>query len=300
MLSATVNRIFIRSRDGATGSPRPEWPGGPAQASGPHPAGLTGASTFLISSNVPSIASAVRADGVRAAGQVRIRQPGDGAILPVLPALRTLLPAGGLAKGSVVSVSRYGLLCLALMAGASAAGAWCGVVGVPEFGVVAAAGAGADPDRLLLVPGPGDRWPQVAACLLDGCEVVVVRPPAQPPARARQRLEAALRRSNGVMLVIGEWDGAPVRLHVAWQRWTGLGDGYGRLRACRAEVIAEGRGAASRPRRQRLWLPAPDGTVTDAEAVETVPCLGRSRTAGPEGGNSQRLDRDRHLSVSTS
>jgi hypothetical protein len=76
-------------------------------------------------------------------------------VLPVLPPLRTLLPAGGLVKGQVVSVGRYGMLCLALMAGASAAGAWCAVAGVPEFGVAAAAAAGVEPDRLLLVPGPG-------------------------------------------------------------------------------------------------------------------------------------------------
>jgi hypothetical protein len=247
---------------------------------------------------VPSIADAVRGGVVRVGEQER--RAGDEGILPVLPALRTLLPAGGLVKGSVVSVNRYGLLCLALLAGASAAGAWCGVAGLPEFGVAAAAAAGADPDRLLLVPGPGERWPQVVACLLDGCEVVVVRPPAQPPGQVRQRLEAVLRRNKGVMLAIGGWEGAPVRLHVAWQRWTGLADGYGRLRACRAEVVAEGRGAAGRPRRQWLWLPAPDGTVTEAEAAGALPDVGRKRTSGPEGGNAQRMGRDSHLSVRTS
>jgi hypothetical protein len=40
------------------------------------------------------------------------------AVLPVLPALAELLPAGGLARGSVVAVDRSGLLCLALVAGA--------------------------------------------------------------------------------------------------------------------------------------------------------------------------------------
>lgn len=56
-----------------------------------------------------------------------------------------------------------------------------------------------------------------------------MRPPAQPSARALQRLEAALRPSNGAMLVTGEWDGAPARLHLAWQRWIGFGDGHRRL-----------------------------------------------------------------------
>jgi hypothetical protein len=184
-----------------------------------------------------------------------------------------LLPAGGLVKGTVTAIGGYGMLCLALMAGASAEGAWCAVAGIPEFGVAAAAAAGVEPDRLLLVPDPGERWMQVAAALLDGCEVVVIRPPAQPASRARRQLEAGLRRAAGVLLVPGAWDGAAVRLRVTRQSWAGLGDGHGRLRACRAEVVAEGRAAAARPRRQWLWLPAPDGTIAAAGLGESLPGL---------------------------
>jgi hypothetical protein len=117
--------------------------------------------------------------------------------LPVLPALRELLPRGGLTRGSVVAVAEFGLLCLALAAGASAAGAWCGIAGLPEAGVLAAAGLGLDAERTLLVPDPGPAWPQVVASLLDGCEIVLVRPPAPATAQIRKRLEAALRRGPG-------------------------------------------------------------------------------------------------------
>ncbi|MGH3286624.1 MAG: hypothetical protein ACRDPD_18430 [Streptosporangiaceae bacterium] len=205
------------------------------------------------------------------AGQLRDRQPGDGGVLPVLPALGPLFPAGGLVKGSVTVVDRYGLLCGAVIAGASRAGAWCGVAGIPEFGVAAAVAAGVDSERLLSVPDPGDSWLQVAASLLEGCEVVVVRPPAQPPGRVRQRLEAVARRSAGVVVVTGAWDGAPLRLQVTRQQWTGLGYGHGCLRACRAEVLASGRSAAARPRRQWLWLPAPDGTIAAADPADVAP-----------------------------
>jgi hypothetical protein len=61
----------------------------------------------------------------------------DPETLAVLPALRELLPRGGLARGSVVAAAEFGLLCLALAAAASAAGAWCGIAGVPEAGMVA-------------------------------------------------------------------------------------------------------------------------------------------------------------------
>ena len=191
--------------------------------------------------------------------------------LPVLPALRELLPQGGLARGSVVTVAEFGLLALALAAGASADGAWCGIAGVPEAGVLAAVGLGLDAERILLVPDPGPAWPQVVASLLDGCELVLLRRPAQAPprgapeAQVRQRLEATLRRGRGVLLVVGDWPGAQVRLRVLTQGWTGLGDGHGRLRACCVQVMAHGRGQAAAARTRWLWLPAEDGGVTAAD-----------------------------------
>ena len=194
---------------------------------------------------------------------------GTGAgTLPVLPALRDLLPRGGLARGAVVAAAEFGLLCLALAAGASADGAWCAMAGVPEAGVLAAAGLGLVPERTLLVPEPGANWPQVVASLLDGCELVLLRPPGQVPAQIRQRLEATLRRGRGVLVVAGDWPGAQVRLRVLRQRWTGLGDGHGRLRACCAEVMADGRGGAAVARTRWLWLPAEDGQVAPAEPLD--------------------------------
>jgi len=171
--------------------------------------------------------SAVCAVPGPAAGEVS-----GAAALPVLPALRGLLPRGGLARGSVVSVAEFGMLALALLAGASAEGAWCAIAGVPEAGILAAAELGLDPERTLLVPDPGDAWPEVVASLLDGCELVLLRPPGPATGQIRKRLEAVLRRRRGVLLVAGGWPGVPVRLRVTARRWAGLGGGHGRLRAC--------------------------------------------------------------------
>ena len=192
-------------------------------------------------------------------------------LLPVLPALRELLPKGALARGSVVSAGPWSLLCLALAAGPVAAGAWCAVAGIPEFGVAAAAGAGLDPARLLLVPDPGPGWPQAVASLLDGCDLVVLRPPARPSAQGRRKLEAAARRHGAVLLVAGDWDGAQVRLRIATQEWTGIGLGHGRLHSRRAQVVADGRGDWSRARARWLWLPGPDGSVTAVTPGAVVP-----------------------------
>jgi hypothetical protein len=196
--------------------------------------------------------------------------------LPVLPGLRELLPGGGLARGSVVTVPDFGLLLLALAAAASAAGAWCALAGVEEAGVLAAAELGLCPERALLCPQLGARWPQVVSSLADGCEIVIVRPPAALPAQLRRRMEAALRRAGGVLLVAGEWPGAHLELRVTRREWSGLGAGHGRLRACRAQVLVSGRGAAGRTRDGWLWLPAEDGSISPAEPpVPTVRDLPR-------------------------
>lgn len=179
------------------------------------------------------------------------------AVSPALPALRALFPAGGLRRGSTVAVSGSTSLALALLAGPSQEGAWCAAVGVPWLGAAAAGEMGVALDRLALVPDPGRDWPAVVAALVDALDVVLVAPPAQSRPRAgdARRLGARVRERGGVLVALGAWEGADVRLAVTHRQWLGLGDGHGRLRACRMEVVAEGRGAAARPRRAELWLP---------------------------------------------
>ena len=216
--------------------------------------------------------------------------PAGSGALPVLPALAGLLPAG-LPRGSVIATGAWGLLCLALAAAASGAGAWCAIAGLPALGVAAAAGAGLDPGRLLLVPDPGSSWPQVVATLLDGCDLILLRPPSQPSAALRRKLESAARRYGGVLVIAGDWDGAHRRLTVTSQEWAGIGSGHGRHRARRVHVVVDGRGAAGRPRARWLWLPGPDGSVAAvvssgiaASGGPAVPA-GSTGTAGSTGGS---------------
>src|SRR5258708_15508764 len=115
-----------------------------------------------------------------------------------------------------------------------------------------------DLDRMLLIAEPGTIWPQVVASLLDGCELVLLRPPDRPSAQVRRRLEATVRRFGGVLVVAGEWDGAQTRLLVARQEWTGMGAGHGRPRARRGPGVADGGGAAAGERARWLWLPGPE------------------------------------------
>jgi hypothetical protein len=200
------------------------------------------------------------------AQQAAARQSGEE-LVPVLPSLGPLFPDGGLRRGSVVSVAEPGYLPLALAAGASGGGAWSAFVGMPEAGMLAAAGMGVDLDRLLLVDEPGERWAEAVAALLDGVELVLVRPPVRPAGAVRRRLGALARRHGSVLVAVGSWEGAALRLRVGSSLWLGLGEGHGHLRGRRVQVVAEGRGGAGRPRVVRLWLPAPDGTVLDARVL---------------------------------
>jgi hypothetical protein len=183
-------------------------------------------------------------------------------LLPVLPPLRGLLP--GLRRGQVVSVDGIGTLATALAAGVSVDGGWCAAVGMPDLGVLAAVAMGVDPQRLLLIDEPGERWPEVVATMLGAVEVVLLRPPVNPSAVQIRRLTAHARRHGAVLVVAGRWEGAQVRLRVASSLWTGLSDGHGHLQGRRVQVVVDGKGS---PRRAWLWLPGPDGTVGPADLL---------------------------------
>jgi len=189
-------------------------------------------------------------------------------LLPVVPALRPLLPGRGLRRGTTVTVSRSAALALALVAGASAAGSWMAAVGLPDLGIVAAAETGIALERLALVPAPGARaWPAVVAALLDAVDVVLVRSPARLPAAQARRLAARARERGAVLVPLGPWpEPADLRLAVITSAWTGLGQGHGTLRARQVEVLVTGRGPATRERRVHLWLPSADGTIVPAPA----------------------------------
>jgi hypothetical protein len=181
--------------------------------------------------------------------------------LPTHPAVRELLAGAGLRGGSAYSVRGSAALVMALMAGPSAEGAWCGVVGVPSFGAEAARGLGVDLERLVLVPDPGREWLSVVAALVDALTVVVVRPPGEVTPGEASRLAARLRTRSAMLIAYGSWPGSEARFEIESSAWTGLGDGEGLLTARRATVAVSGRRAAVHARKHELWLPAADGEI---------------------------------------
>lgn len=228
-----------------------------------------------------SLLDRVQSRRVRRPDPAKVQQALDTATrsreLPTVPALAGLLPGGAMRAGVAYTVSGSTALAMALMAGPSGEGAWCGVVGLPWFGAEAAAGLGVDLSRLVLVPEPGREWLSVVAALADALTVVVVRPPGAVTSAEASRLSARLRARGAVLVACTEsagryWPGSEARLTVDQHDWSGLGDGFGRLVARQAGVTVLGRGAAGRARRHQLWLPGEDGAVHSVETgVELVP-----------------------------
>ena len=182
--------------------------------------------------------------------------PQQPAVLPVAAPLDALFPYGGMARGSIVTVDSL-TVAFGLLAATSAAGGWTAAVGIRDLGLAAVADAGIDLTRFAVVPSPGEQWAVAVATLLDGVGVVLARPPARVHAGDARRLAARARERRAVLLVNGSWpEQADLRIRLDASEWSGLYDGYGRLRHRRTCLIASGRGAAARERRVTAWLPA--------------------------------------------
>jgi hypothetical protein len=154
---------------------------------------------------------------------------------------------------------------MAVVGAASAAGSWCGVVGVDDLGALAAAGYGVDLRRLVVVRAPAAQWAVAASRLVEGLDVVAVEPPGRARPQAVRSLVARARRQGAVLVVVGPrsaWpDPADVDLEVRHPCWHGLDRGAGRLVGRRVTVEAHGRGVASRPVVREMWLPTAHGHV---------------------------------------
>ncbi len=189
----------------------------------------------------------------------------DAPVIPAPTGIAELLPGGGLRTGMTYALGRSMPLLTALLAAPSAAGAWCAVVGMPEFGIEAAREAGVDLARLVLIPRPGERWLGVVAAVAEVVGVVAVRPGGTVRDGDAARLAARIRERETVLLAQGAWPGAEAVLDVEGMEWSGLGAGHGYLdRGTATVVVGTRRGTG--PRRGRIVLastvsPHPIGTT---------------------------------------
>ena len=180
-------------------------------------------------------------------------------VAPAVEQLQPLLPwQSGLRRGVTVAAVASVTLLQVLLAGAMSDGAWGAVVGLPDFGALAAAEAGIPLDRLALVPDPGPDWPTVVSALLDGVAVVAVHTTEAVPAAVARALQARARNREAILIATRPWPGTDLTIETTGRSWTGLGTGRGRLRSQRLSLRSSGRGAAARPRSGTLsWPPTP-------------------------------------------
>lgn len=160
--------------------------------------------------------------------------------VPVHPVFAEAFPRG-LRAGAVYSLQGSMTTALALLAGPSLTGAWCGVVGVPDLGIEAAAEWGVALDRLALVPRfrPAD-WLTVVTALSEVTALVLATPPEQIAPGEISRLLARLRSSGSTLVVLGPWTRAAATITGRVAEWEGLHDGHGCLQAGRMRVeVAE-------------------------------------------------------------
>jgi hypothetical protein len=176
-------------------------------------------------------------------------------LLPVTGRIGELLPAGGLQRGSTISVdgppgSGSTTVALTLAAAATGAGEWAAVIDPARsqsrgtLGARAAMAAGVELERLAVVQSVApDRWAAVVAALLDGITVVVAAvPPHLRPGDAR-RLVARARERKAVLVAFGSWPvEAAVRIHTGRCTWSGLGAGTGLLDTPDLQIDVEGKG----------------------------------------------------------
>lgn len=164
--------------------------------------------------------------------------------VPVPPQLTSAFPHG-LRAGATYSVIGSLTLATALLAESSQQGTWCGVVGLPDFGVEAAARMGVDLDRLILVPAAGEQWASVIAALTEVVPVILAQPARVAPHEVA-RLNARLRERGSTLLLTDAWPQATATLQVTTQGWEGLGMGHGHLTRRRLRIEVTHRGSTTR------------------------------------------------------
>jgi hypothetical protein len=141
-----------------------------------------------------------------------------------------LFPDGGLRRGVVYEISEGRSLLWSLLAGPSQAGHWIALVGMAHLGLQAAADAGVNLERLVLVPQPGSSGFSVMSTLADALPLVVLSPSgALPPQSQRDRFQARLRERGATLLIRASWPGSEGRISVTQRSWEGLGHGFGLL-----------------------------------------------------------------------
>ncbi|NMM91861.1 hypothetical protein B2J88_47580 [Rhodococcus sp. SRB_17] len=175
-------------------------------------------------------------------------------MLPVPAPIGDLLPRGGLARGTVVSVDGAASVLIGLLATITAGGGHVAVIGMPGLGLLAFHEQGGDLAKVALVPRAKDAAIDCAAILLEGFDVVVLGLSGGAVTPSRGRAVAARARSKGSLLIVteGQWDGPDLRISSRVAGYSGLSEGRGRVTGVQLDVAAAGKGFQQRTGRMEI------------------------------------------------
>jgi hypothetical protein len=194
----------------------------------------------------------------------------------------------GLVRGQTVVCSGPAAVscALGLAAGATRAGSWAAIVGLPSIGVLAAATVGVSLERTVFIEHPdarpADNGPNdgsrgdfgaVLSALIDGIDVIVIgrRCMAALSASLVRRLQTRAQSKGSVLVIVGDPSAVSVdiRFTARTVHWEGLGDGHGHLRRRLVAVEMDGR-RCPRSRVHTVWLPDSNGELAPADASNVI------------------------------
>ena len=184
---------------------------------------------MVVAVHLPDRGVAARARLHEVAGRVRPTVAAGDRLLRVSGPLGSLLPAGGVQRGSTVAVdgapgAGVTSLACALAAAATETGEWAAIVDpAGTFGARFAAEAGVELERCAVVRNvPSDRWSTVVSALLDGVALVAATVPLHLRTGDARRLVARARERASVLVAIGPWPAeAALRVRAEGSAWSG-------------------------------------------------------------------------------
>ena len=192
-------------------------------------------------------------------------------LLPVPAPIGDLLPRGGFARGTVVSVDGAASVLIGLLATITADGGHVAVIGMPGLGLLAFHEQGGNLAKLALIPQSKDAGIDCAAILLEGFDAVVLGLAGGAVTPSRGRAVVARARSKGSLLIVseGQWDGPDLRISSRVSGYSGLSAGRGRVTGVQLDVAAAGKGFQQRTGRMEIrdesgqlrWAAVDDSTL---------------------------------------
>ncbi|TML11627.1 MAG: hypothetical protein E6G39_13340 [Actinobacteria bacterium] len=191
--------------------------------------------------------------------------------LPLIEPLATMFPEGRLRRGITVAVRGPGSTTLgfALAASASAAGSWVALVGVADANLATAAELGVALERVAVMHPSPAQWSATVAAVIGAFDIVILAPCHRVSASDARRLMARARERGSVLITLMRtpraWpERVDAELSISTQRWQGLGQGHGNLRARLSRVDMTGRRELARPRQGEFVLPDASGHLACA------------------------------------